>query len=92
MGWEPGYHQCCHDSKRGHLTGVKVPCCSFFVVLVYNNFVFVNLVWSATTVSLQRRAANRSTSPLHQLSHCATRKPLSHSVIYNLQILQCPCG
>ena len=89
MGWEPGYHQCYHGSKGGHLIGVRGP---FFVVLVCNNFVVVNLVWSATTASLQRRAADRSTSPLHQLSHCATRKPLSHSVIYNSQILQCPCG
>ena len=77
MGWETAYHRCYHDSKGGHLTGVRAPCCSFFVVLVYNNLVVVNLVWSATTVSLQRRAADRSTSPLHQLSHCATWKPQS---------------
>ena len=74
MGWEPGYHQFYHDSKGGHLTGVKAPFCSFFLW-----FLFI-----ITLLSLQRRAADRSTSPLHQLSHCATRKPLSHSVIYNL--------
>ena len=75
MGWESGYHQCCHDSKGGHLTGVKAP---FEVVFLW--FLFI-----ITLLSLQRRAADRSTSPLHQLSHCATRKPLSLSVIYNLQ-------